>query len=90
MFSRRVICVQVFRAAFASVTNNGDAAPVTGSEEDKAGRDDGPVRQAAEKAADVGRNVKDAAAEVTDAGRDVKDRAKEAGQDVKEAVKEKH
>jgi len=81
----------MYHAAFTSAVNNGDAAPATGSEEDRVrerttiGED--PASRAAEKAADVGRKVRGAAEEVKESGREVKDRAKEVAEDVKESVK---
>jgi hypothetical protein len=80
----------VCRAAFTSVSNNGDPALAPGSEEDKGraqtGGGDGPAVGRA--AADVGGKARGAAEEVKEAGREVKDRAKEVSEDVKEAIKE--
>lgn len=79
----------MYHAAFTSPVNNGDAAPETGSEEDRErttiGED--PVSRAAEMAADVAGKVRGAAEEVKEAGREVKDRAREVAEDVKESVK---
>lgn len=76
-------------AAFtAAVNNGGDAAPATGSEEDRERTtmdEEDPVSRAAEKAADVAGKVRGVAEEVKEAGREVKDRAREVGEDVKES-----
>lgn len=67
------VLFQVYRTApFTSAVNNGDAAPATGSEEDRERRattGDGPVSRAAEKAADVFGKARGAAEEVKEAGR---------------------
>jgi hypothetical protein len=85
----RALCFQMYHAAFTSPVNNGDAAPATGSEEDRerTTMDEDPVSRAAEKAPDVAGKVRGAAEEVKEAGREVKDRAREVAEDVKESVK---
>ncbi|XP_039845631.1 uncharacterized protein LOC120705231 [Panicum virgatum] len=77
----------VYRDAFTSAANNGDPVPATGSEEDKgraatAGGGSSGRAEAGEKARGAAEEVNKEAA-----GCDVKDRAKETGEDVKEAIK---